>query len=263
VTILFFGDLFGRPGLRALRAKLPSLIDRHRADFTVVNVENAADGYGVTPDLAAEVLEAGADCLTTGNHAFDRREGVEYLDAEPRLIRPYNYPPECPGSGLYLGRTPGGVGVGVVNLMGRVHMGFVVDCPFRAADAALEKLSGRAKVFVVDMHAEVTSEKAAMGWHLDGRASAVIGTHTHVPTADERVLPGGTAYITDVGMVGPEDGVIGGDRRASLRRFLTQMPGRVPAATGRARIDAVVIDVDESTGRARSIARVSAREEDA
>lgn len=262
VTVLFLGDLFGKAGLRILRSKLTSLIDRHRADFTIVNVENAADGFGITPEIALEVLGLGADCLTSGNHAFDRREAAGYFDAEPRLLRPLNYPPGAPGRGFYAGETAGGVPVAVLNLMGRVHMPGALDCPFRAADAALAGAAGGARVIVVDMHAEVSSEKAAMGWHLDGRVSAVVGTHTHVATADERVLPGGAAFITDVGMVGPAEGVIGGDRGTAIRRFLTQMPGRIPPSGGPARLDGAVIDIDPASGRARAIRRVNLTEEE-
>lgn len=256
MNVLFLGDLYGTPGLRALRRNLHRLVDRHRVDFTIVNVENAASGRGVTAEIAEEILSLGADCLTNGNHAFDQRDIIEYYKAQPRLLRPMNYPPECPGSGVFVGSTASGTPVAAINLMGRVHMAAHLDDPFRAADLALSAAGGRAKVVIVDMHAEVTSEKVAMGWHLDGRVSAVVGTHTHVTTADERVLPGGTAYITDVGMVGTPDGVIGGDRESSLRRFRTQMPVRIHPATGEAEIRGVVIDVDEASGRARSIARI-------
>jgi metallophosphoesterase (TIGR00282 family) len=225
-------------------------------DFTIVNVENAASGRGVTTQIAVEVLSLGADCLTNGNHAFDQRDVLDYYAAQPRLLRPANYPPECPGAGVFVGETAAGTPVAVINIMGRVHMAAHLDDPFRAADAAVAAVGGRAKAVVVDMHAEVTSEKAAMGWHLDGRVSAVVGTHTHVTTADERVLPGGTAYITDVGMVGTQDGVIGGDRESSLRRFRTQMPVRIAPAGTEAEVRGVVIDVDETSGRARSITRI-------
>jgi len=260
VTILFLGDLFGKAGLRILRSRLSHLVDRHRVDFTIVNVENAADGFGITPEIAAEVLDLGANCLTTGNHAFDRRESFDFFDAEPRLLRPLNYPPGNPGRGVHVGETSSGQRVAVLNLMGRVHMPGALDCPFRAADAAIANGLGGARVIVVDMHAEVCSEKAALAWHLDGRVSAVAGTHTHVPTADERIFPGGTAFITDVGMVGPAEGVIGGDREVAVRRFLTQTPGRIKAAGGPARLDGAIIEVDPETGRARSIARVNLEE---
>ena len=260
VTLLFLGDLYGPEGLRALKRRLPDLIQRWGADFTVVNAENAAAGYGITPEIASEVLAAGAGCITTGNHAFDKREIKEYFDTEPRILRPLNYPPGCPGNGLYVGRTEEGLPVAVLQVMGRVHMGQTLDCPFRASDAALASIGSRARIVLVDVHAEVGSEKAALGWHLDGRVSAVIGTHTHVPTADERILPAGTAFITDAGMIGVRDSVIGADRHAALRRFLTQMPGRLPAAGGDARIEGVVLRVDETTGHALSIERVAAPE---
>ena len=263
MTILFLGDLFGKPGLRILKDRLHSLVDRHRADFTVVNVENAADGSGVTPEIAESILALGADCLTTGNHAFDRREILDYFTEQPRLLRPLNCAPGTPGKGLYVGETASGTKVAVMNLIGRVHMPGAADCPFRAADAAVAAGFGGAKVLLVDMHGEATSEKAAMGAHLDGRASAVLGTHTHVQTADEAILPRGTAFITDAGMTGPSSGVIGGDREAALRRFVTQMPGRIPAATGAARLHGVVVTVEATSGRATGIRRLALGEDDA
>lgn len=257
MNLLFIGDVFGKPGVQALRDSLPGLIRKLEAGLTVVNVENAVEGWGITQEIAEEVLDLGADCLTTGNHAFDQRPAWDYFSEQRRLLRPHNYPPGCPGAGIWTGEARSGARMAVVSLMGRVNMGFYPDCPFRGADAALAEIGGSAKIIVVDMHAQTTSEKMAMGWHLDGRASAVIGTHTHVATADERVLHGGTAFITDCGMTGVRDSVVGADRAAALRRFVTQMPGRLPAAKGTGEIQGVLVEIDETSGRARSISRVS------
>jgi hypothetical protein len=259
VRILLIGDVNGRAGRRALREHLPRLIASRQVDFTVANVENAADGFGVTPELSEEMLECGVDCMTSGNHIWDKPEILDYLAGQPRLLRPLNYPNGAPGGGAWVGATPAGVPVAVVNLMGRVFMP-PCDDPFRVIDAALPRLREQARVILVDMHAEATSEKAAMGWHLDGRVSAVVGTHTHVQTADERVLPGGTAYITDLGMTGPYDSVIGIDKQLALRKFLTGMPVRFSIARGDARLCGVLVEVDEAAGRARSIERVQLRD---
>ena len=262
MRILFIGDVVGKAGRRVLAAHLDRLVDKFSIDFSIANVENAADGSGVTPDLAAEFLAMGIHCMTTGNHIWDKREIAPYIAAEKRLLRPINYPDELPGSGCYLGETAGGLPVGVINVMGRIFMPPVND-PFRAARAAVEDLKTRARVVIVDMHAEATSEKMALGWHLAGLASAVVGTHTHVPTADERILPGGTAFITDVGMTGPYDSVIGMEKEASLSRFLFHMPARLTSAQKDARLAGVVIDVDEESGRARTIERVTRGDADA
>jgi hypothetical protein len=259
VRILFIGDLVGSAGRRALDEHLGRLVDRHRADYVIANVENIAGGFGVTPQLAREVLALGVHCLTSGNHIWDRREIGDYLKEEPRLLRPLNFPPPAPGNGMHVGETAAGVRVGVLNLMGRVFMPPLL-CPFLAADTALRELREQAAVVVVDFHAEATSEKQALAWHLDGRVSAVLGTHTHVQTADERVLPGGTAAITDVGMTGAHDSVIGIEKALALQRFLTQRPVRFNAAGGDPRLQGVILDIDEASGRARSIARVNAPE---
>ena len=262
MRILFIGDVVGKAGKRVLASHFDRIVDRHRIDFAIANVENAADGSGVTPELAVEFLSLGINCLTSGNHIWDKREITPYIAAEPRLLRPINYPDELPGSGTFLGETPAGVPVGVVNVMGRIFMP-PIDDPFRSARAACDRLKTRARVVIVDMHAEASSEKMALGWHLDGLASAVIGTHTHVPTADERILSGGTAFITDVGMTGPYDSVIGMDKEASLSRFLSHMPARLTSAQRDARVAAVVIDIDEASGRARAIERLSRGDADA
>lgn len=246
------GDVVGRPGRDILRAKLPALRRRYSPDFIVVNAENAAGGTGLTPALADEFFSYGIHCLTLGNHAWDKREIAEYIDGEPRLIRPLNWPPGTPGAGVAVVQS-GGKRLGVVNLHGRVFAGFLLEDPFRAADAALEYLQAQGVSSVlVDFHAEATSEKQALGWYLDGRASAVVGTHTHVQTADAVVLPGGTAYITDVGMNGPRHSVIGMNVDLVLERFLTQMPVRLEVAKGPAILSGVAITLDD-TGRAMQI----------
>ena len=256
MIVLFIGDVVGRPGRRAVQDHLDRIVDRHRVDFTIVNIENAADGNGITPEIADELFELGAHCLTSGNHIWDRTEIRDYISREPRLLRPLNYPADLPGSGAYIGETAAGGRVAVVNVMGRVFMP-PVDDPFRPARACVEKMRERTPIVIVDMHAEATSEKQAIAAHLDGLASAVVGTHTHVQTADETILPRGTAYISDVGMTGPYDSIIGMDRQAALQRFLYSTPGRLPAARHGARLCAVVLDIDAGTGTARSIQRLS------
>jgi 2',3'-cyclic-nucleotide 2'-phosphodiesterase len=255
MQLLFVGDVMGKPGRRALQALLPRLVDRHRADYVVVNVENAAGGYGVTPEVMQELADLPVDCFTTGNHVWDKKEGVAMLDHEPRLLRPANYPAGNPGKGLHLGETPGGVPVATINLEGRVFMN-ALDSPFAVADRLLGEVAARAKVVLVDFHADATSEKQALGFYLDGRVSAVVGTHTHVPTADERILPKGTAFLTDVGMTGPYESIIGMRADKVLKRFLLQTPAAFEVAKRDVRLAAAVIDVDESTGRARGIERL-------
>jgi len=260
VRILFIGDVVGVPGRRILRSSLPKLTREFAPDLVVANSENVAGGSGVTPDLAKELFRDGCDVLTSGNHVWDRKEVFPYLDSEERLLRPANYPDPAPGGGVCLVSARDGTPCAVMNLMGRVFMA-AIDDPFRAADDILREIDGRATVVLVDFHAEATSEKVAFGWHLDGRVTAVVGTHTHVPTADERVLPGGTAYITDVGMTGPYDGVIGVEKEPVLARFRTQRPNRFTPATGDARLAAVLIEASPHTGRAESIRRIEVREE--
>jgi len=259
LRILFIGDIFGRPGRTIVKDRLPGLVREHAADLIIANGENAAAGFGITPPLAEDLFEMGIDVITTGNHVWDKREIVDYFKMADgnngvarRLLRPANYPAGMPGYGWYEGKKKG-VPYAVINLQGRVFMA-ANDDPFRVAGQLLEQI--KAKIVVVDMHAEATSEKISLGWYLDGRVTAVIGTHTHVPTADERVLPGGTAYITDVGMSGPYDGVIGVQKEQIIGKFLSNMPVRFEPATGDARLSAVVIDCDETTGRARTIERV-------
>jgi len=257
VTRLFFiGDIVGRPGRELVRRGLSALVGRHRVDLVIANVENAAAGFGVTPDIAEELFELGVHVMTGGNHIFDKKEILPYFGEQPRLLRPANYPEGAPGRGLYVARATNGVDVAVLNLMGRVFM-TALDDPFRAARFEVDAVRARAPIVFVDFHAEATSEKVAMGWHLDGRVAAVVGTHTHVQTADERVLPQGTAYITDVGMTGAHDSVIGVERSAILQRFLTALPQRFETATENPRLHGVLIDADEATGLAAAITRVS------
>ncbi len=255
MRILFVGDIVGRPGRAALSQHLDAVRRAHGIDFTIVNVENAAGGFGITPALARWVLNLGVDVMTSGNHIWDKKEIFPYLDAEPRLLRPGNYPPGLPGAGACLVESGDGVPVAVVNLQGRVFMP-PIDCPFQTSSRDIPRLATQAKVIIVDFHAEATSEKVAMGWHLDGLASAVVGTHTHIPTADARILPKGSAYVTDVGMTGSYESVIGMQTEGALSRFLLAVPARLEVATESPRFSAVAIDIDDTTGKARSIVRV-------
>jgi 2',3'-cyclic-nucleotide 2'-phosphodiesterase len=255
MRLLFVGDVMGKPGRRALVALLPRLVDQKRADYVVVNVENSAGGYGVNPEVLAELADLPIDCYTTGNHVWDKKEGVEILDREPRLLRPANYPEGNPGKGVHLGETAAGIPVATINLEGRVFMNSL-ESPFHVADRLLAGLAGKAKVVLVDFHADATSEKQALGFYLDGRVSAVLGTHTHVPTADDRILPQGTAFQTDVGMTGPYESIIGMRVDKVLKRFLLQTPSSFEVAKRDVRLAAAVVDVDESTGKARSIERL-------
>jgi metallophosphoesterase (TIGR00282 family) len=255
MKILFVGDIFASGGRAIVADHLNRLISEHRIDLPIANAENAAGGFGITPLIAEELLGLGLDVLTGGNHSFDKREINDYFDTQPRLLRPANYPPGLPGNGLYTGTARNGVRYAVINLQGRAQMANI-DCPFRKADELLAGLDTAIKIRIVDFHAELTSEKMAMGWHLDGRATAMIGTHTHIPTADARILPGGMAYQTDAGMTGPYDSVIGIDKNMILRRFLTGLAGRMEAARHGVELHGVVINADENTGKAISIERV-------
>ena len=255
MRILFIGDIVGKPGRQSLRRALPILVEQHAIDIVIANVENAAGGMGVTREVAEAIRDMGVDVMTSGNHIWDKKEALTYIGLEPRLIRPANYP-DAPGSGHYVARTPAGITVGVINLMGRVFMN-PLDNPFHVVRRELERVREQSTVILVDFHAEATSEKVAMGWYLDGDVTAVVGTHTHVQTADERVLPNGTAYITDVGMTGPHDSVIGVEPRAVLTRFVSGMPSRFETASANPRLNAVVITADPETGRAQAIERVN------
>ncbi len=256
MNLLFIGDIFASPGRNLVARHLPELVDEYRIDLAIANAENSAGGFGITPLIAEELLGMGVDILTTGNHVFDKKEIYDYFPRQPRLLRPANYVDELPGQGIIVYQARNGVTSAVINLQGRVHMP-ATDCPFRKADQILANLDDDIKVRFVDFHSELTSEKMAMGWHLNGRVSAMVGTHTHIPTADERILSGGTAYQTDVGMTGPYDSVIGSDKNLALRRFLTALPVRLEAAKGGGELHAVVVTVDENTGRAREIRRVA------
>jgi metallophosphoesterase (TIGR00282 family) len=261
MRILFIGDIFGKPGREIVRRAIPALVERHDVDLVVANVENSAAGFGVTGDIAEAILGYGVHVMTSGNHLWDKKEVLDYLPRQPRLLRPANFPAGVPGRGSYLAQTRAGVPVGVVNVMGRIFMA-PLDDPFAVVLREIEALRARTKVILVDFHAEATSEKSAMGWHLDGRVTAVVGTHTHVQTADERLLPKGTAYITDVGMSGPHDSIIGVSVDAALGRFLNGLPAKFEAAGGPARLNAVLIAAEAASGRATAIERLNLSMED-
>jgi hypothetical protein len=256
VNILLIGDVVGRPGRELVRKGLRALIDVHGLDFVIANAENAAAGFGVTKDIGDALLESGVDVMTSGNHIWDKKEVIDYIKAETRLLRPANYPAGVPGRGSSVVEAGDGRAVGVINVMGRVFM-LPIDDPFAVVLRQIDDIRHRTRVIIVDFHAEATSEKIAMGWHLDGRVTAIIGTHTHVQTADERVLPKGTAYLTDVGMTGPHDSIIGMEVGPSLARFLNGMPSKFEPATGNARLNGVIIEADDRTGLARRIVRIS------
>ncbi len=254
MRILFIGDIVGSPGRRAVEELVPRLVDRFLVDLVVANGENAAGGIGITPQVAEELLNQGIDVLTSGNHIWKHKEILPYLKESDRLLRPANYPPDTPGVGHALVETAAGQQAAVINLEGRVFMS-PLECPFRTVDRVLAELPAEVKTIVVDVHAEATSEKLALGWYLDGRVSAVVGTHTHVQTADERILPGGTGYITDVGMTGPLNSVIGMKKEIILERFLTQRPQPFKVASANIQLQGVLLDI-EATGRCRAISRV-------
>lgn len=253
LRVLFLGDICAEPGRRAVTATLPGLRTQLKLDFVAANCENAAAGYGVTPAIAEELFAAGIDCLTSGDHIFDRKEIWDFLSGDRRLLRPLNYPPQAPGRGWSVFELPE-CRVAVVNVAGRVFMK-PLDCPFRRLLPVLDELQHRTPVIVVDFHAEATAEKQAMGWFLDGRVSAVLGTHTHVQTADERILPAGTGYISDIGMCGSFDGVLGMTRETSLRRIIDMVPLRLRAATDDCRLNGVVIEIERASGHCLSISR--------
>ncbi len=255
MNILFIGDIVGEPGRKIIARQLPKLIEQHAIDVVLGNGENAAGGFGITPDIAQELFDYGIDVITTGNHVWDKKEILEYIRNERKLLRPANYPASVPGKGSVVIETTKCGSLGVLQVMGRVNMP-LLDCPFQVAERAIETLHRSVQTIGVDMHAEATSEKIAMGWHLDGRVSAVLGSHTHVQTADARILPQGTAYLTDMGMTGPINGVIGMKKELSLERFLTHMPRRLEVAKGPCVLSGAVVEVDHQTGTAVSIERV-------
>lgn len=254
MKVIFIGDIVGKAGRRAVRALLPVLLRDHQVDLVVANGENAAGGFGITPQIVRELLEDSVDLLTSGNHIWDRKEIIEFFHREQGLLRPINYPPGTPGAGSAVIVTRTGERVGIINASGRVFMGDM-DCPFRATTKEIEKMRKTTPVIIVDFHAEATSEKAALGWFLDGQVSAVIGTHTHVQTADERVLPQGTAYITDAGMSGARDSVIGVKKEIAIERFLTQIPNKFETANEDVRLQGVMVSIDATTGRSIAIER--------
>jgi hypothetical protein len=261
VRILFIGDIVGKPGRELVRRGLSGIVDFHRIDLVIANAENSAAGFGITREIGDQLLEWGIDVMTSGNHIWDKKEALDYIGAESRLLRPANYPAGAPGNGSYLARTRDGRSVGVINVMGRVFM-LNIDDPFAVVLREIDALKERTRIIFVDFHAEATSEKIAMGWHLDGKVTALVGTHTHVQTADERILPKGTAYLTDVGMTGPHDSIIGVDIQAALGKFLTALPARFETATDNPRLNAVIIEADEQSGRATDIERLSLSADD-
>jgi metallophosphoesterase (TIGR00282 family) len=256
---IIIGDIVGKPGRAVLAQSLKRLKDQHEAEFVVANVENAAAGAGIIPRVADEILNAGVDVMTSGNHIYDKKEGIQYIESEPRLLRPANYASDAPGRGVWVGSTVAGTPVAVVNIQGRVFMP-PTECPFKTAERIITEIKSRAAVVIVDHHAEATSEKWAMGRYLDGRVSVVVGTHTHVQTADEQILPGGTAYITDLGMTGPHDSIIGVESHLVISKFLRGMPTRFETATGDARLNGIVVEIDERTGKAVSIQRLQVKQ---
>lgn len=256
VKILFIGDVIGKPGREALSRELHRIVDRHMVDLLIANGENAAGGFGLTQETAQDLFKCGIHVLTSGNHIWDKKDALEYIKREERIVRPANYPEGTPGRGTTIVKTPGGTKVGILNLEGRVFMNNL-DCPFRCADREIAKLKEETPIIFVDFHAEATSEKVSLGWYLDGRVSAVIGTHTHVQTADERILTAGTAYMTDAGMTGSFDSVIGVKKEEAILKFVTQRPSKFEVAKKDIRINAVVIEVDESTGLALGIERIN------
>lgn len=255
MKIIFLGDIVGSPGREAVKMLLPGLKKEYGLDFAIANAENASGGSGITLQVAEELFASGLDVLTSGDHIWKKKEILELINKEGRILRPVNFPPGSPGSGYAVFKTKKGQSLGVINVNGRVFME-ALDCPFRTSRKAQEELSKETKVIIVDIHAEATSEKVALGWFFDGKVSAVLGTHTHIQTADEKILPNGTAYITDVGMTGPYDSVIGRRVEDVLERFLTSIPVRFEVASDNIQLHGVVLDIDEDTGKARSIVRI-------
>ena len=257
MRLLFIGDIVGSPGRRIVHERLQDIVTQRSIDLVIANGENSASGFGITPKIADDLLSTSIAVLTGGNHIWDRKEIFEYFPHEPRLLRPANFPRGAPGSGLYVGRVQD-IEYAVLNLQGRTFM-IPIDDPFSTAERELSRIPPNVKVIIVDMHAEATSEKQAMGWFLNGKVSLVVGTHTHVPTADFRILPHGTAYITDVGMTGPHDSVIGMEKEGALRRFMDGLPARFSVAEGNVQMNTILVDIDPVTGRAESIDRITFR----
>jgi hypothetical protein len=255
MKILFIGDIVGEPGRRAIEELLPGIKKANDIEFVIGNAENVAGGSGVTPSLADELFDHGLDVITSGDHIWKRKEIIDRIDSDRRILRPANYPAGSPGSGSTVAKSESGTEVGVINLMGRVFMQ-PLECPFKTAKTEIDKIKNKTRIIIVDMHAEATSEKVALGWYLDGQVSAIVGTHTHVQTADEKILPGGTAFLCDAGMTGPLDGVIGRKKEQILARFLTQMPMKFEMAENDIQLQGAIIDIDEKTGKANSIKRI-------
>jgi 2',3'-cyclic-nucleotide 2'-phosphodiesterase len=255
MRLLFIGDIVGKPGRDLVRQGLQAIVEYHQIDFVIANAENAAGGFGITREIGEQLLDLGVDVMTSGNHIWDKKEALDYIGIEPRLLRPANYPARAPGNGSYVARTRDGRSVGVINAMGRVFM-LNIDDPFAVVQREVDQLRERTRIIFVDFHAEATSEKQAMGWFLDGKVTAVVGTHTHVQTADERILPKGTAYLSDAGMTGPHDSIIGVEVEPALARFLTALPQKFDTATANPRLNAVIVEADDQTGRATEIERL-------
>lgn len=255
MKVLFIGDIVGKPGRKALKQGLPDLVNKLKIDFVIANVENAAGGFGITRSVGEEILSAGVDVLTSGNHIWDKKEAVTYIPKENRLLRPANYPDNVPGAGSIVMKTSSGEKIAVLNLSGRVFMNNL-DCPFKVAERELAVLKEQVRIIIVDFHAEATSEKSAIAWYLDGEVSAVLGTHTHVQTADEQILPKGTAFITDVGMTGPVNSIIGVEREQVINRFLTSIPTRFETAKGTSVLSCVVLEINPKTGMSTGIQRL-------
>lgn len=260
MRILMIGDIVGKPGRKATATLLPQIISEHKIDFVIANGENAAGGRGINREITDEFLRLGIEVITMGNHVWDNRDILGFIDNEPRIIRPANYPEDCPGQGYNIYSGPFGRRIAVINLSGRVFMASL-ECPFRTVDYILRRIQDQADIILVDIHAEATSEKQALGWYLDGRVTAVFGTHTHVQTADETILPGGTAYITDVGMTGPWQSVLGVKTKQVIERFLTQRPGHFEVAGGPIQLNAILLDIDDSSLLPVSIKRITHRVE--
>ncbi len=260
MNVLFIGDIVGKAGRKITARKISQLIDRFSIEFTIANVENAAAGFGITPKIADDLLSLNLDCLTSGNHIFDRKEIIPYLSNQEKLLRPLNYPEPAPGSGIFIGTAKNGMRIAVLNVMGRVFINSI-NCPFLETDEALNMIRGKSDLTIIDFHAEATSEKVAFGWYMDGKVSAVIGSHTHVQTADERILPKGTAYITDVGMTGSFDSVIGIEKELAISKFLTQRPIKFETASDNVKLQAVLLSLDDKSGKARNISRLTIDEE--
>jgi metallophosphoesterase (TIGR00282 family) len=256
VKLLFIGDIVGKPGRQAVSRELHKLVDRYMVDLVIANGENAAGGFGITEETANDLYKCGIDVLTSGNHIWDKKDSLDFINREGKMLRPANYPEGTPGHGSAIYTTAGGTKVAVLNLEGRVFMNNL-DCPFRTADREIDRLRAETAIILVDFHAEATSEKTSLGWYLDGRVSAMIGTHTHIQTADERILPGGTAYITDAGMTGSFDSVIGVKKEEAITKFLSQLPVKFEVAKNNLRLNGVTATVDEQSGKALSIERIN------